>query len=67
MPSIRRKPRDENTEENKDVDRPREDVEDERGAGARVFEEGEAGGAVEVGDEGEAEDLECSCIEVSSE
>ncbi len=40
MPSIRRKPRDENAEEHEDVDRPREDVEDERSAGAGVLEEG---------------------------
>ena len=58
MSCISRDACDKDTEEDEDIQDPREDVEYEGGARAGVLKQREAGGAIEVGDESEAKNLE---------
>jgi len=60
VPSIGRKPCDKDTEENEDIERPGENIEHKGRTRASILKNRKAGGAVEGGDEAEAENLECS-------
>lgn len=72
MSSICRKSSDEHTKKDENIQGPGKDVEDEGGAGAGILKERETRGAIEVGDESEAQDLErsymrqCAMHEINS-